>query len=372
MATDNVLLEFVQGDTVDSVDRENCIIYGAKVLGTRSKNPPPHNNLYPATTRSAALPMIEGLAVGINHPAPDEATKTRPYQDLNGCLRKPRDTADGTRADWHLNPKHPLTEQILWDAANNPRNLAFSINAQAGSKRQTDDGMVVESIERFESVDLVSRGATTNGIFESQRIPMKRSVKVLIESLKAKRPGYSRALKEMAEAGLMTPDTQMDEPAGDAPAGDDSGDADHEVALKQGFKGAMGAVLDDDSMDMKAKLAKLKEIMTAQEKLLKKPDAPAADDKPADDSPAVESLKLQNRALHLLMEANLRPDKVLSKAIQGCKTEAEVKELIEASRNGPTHRGARSAAAGTAVANGKLTESKIPEKAADWGKSLIE
>ncbi len=303
-----------------------------------------------------------------------------------GLVKNVREAGDGLYGDWYFPPKHPLAESVFWDAENNPRGPGFSINGKAGSKRPTDAGTVVESIEYLETIDLVSRPATTGGLRESMRAtPVKKAVKVLIEELKAKRPGWSRYLREAAEAGLMTPDTQMDVPPEAAPA---SEDADHEVALKAGFKGAMGVILDDESMDLKTKLAKLKEIMTAQEKLMgggakggkgdacppgEKKDDPGAKGGKGDDKKdeAMESLKLQLKARDLLMEAGIRPDRVLTKALDACTTEVEIKELIEAgkARGTATYQGARS---GYTPPAGKVTEAAIPANGADWGKSLVE
>ncbi len=396
----NQLLEFVQGGKPDAadIDRENGCIRGVKLLGEASRNPPPSNHVYPRSTREAAIPLFEGAAVCVDHPAPDEVSRTRSYRDGMGVIRNVREKGDGLYGDWFFNPKHALAEQVFWDAINSPKGPGFSINGNAGAKRHTDVGMVVESIDSLTSIDLVSRPATTAGLRESQRLPMKMKLRDLIEHLKFTRPGYARGLREVAESGLMTPDQQADAPLGDAPPdapGDEPGDADHEVALKQGFRGAMLAVIDDDGMDMGGKIAKLKEIMKAQEKLMsgakggkggkgaecppgEKPDPGAKGGKgdeppPKKDDDAMESLRLQNRALHLLMESGIRPDRVLSKALEGCRTEAEVKELIEAgrSRGQTTYNGARSAPAGTS-ATSTVQEAAIPATGADWAKTLLE
>ncbi len=399
MSGTNQLLEFVQSEKLpaDRIDREKGCLRGVRLLGERSANAPPFNHVYPRSTREAALYLFEGVRVNCDHPDPDKASQTRSVRDGMGFITNVREAGDGLYGDWHFNPAHELAANVCWEAANNPRGIAFSINGQSGSKRRSDDGMIVEAIDALSSVDLVSRGATTNGLFESQRPVMKMSIRDLIEHLKYTRPGYARGLREVAESGLMTPDQQADAPLGDAPPdapGDEPGDADHEVALKQGFRGAMLAVIDDDSMDMGGKIGKLKEIMKAQEKLMsgakggkggkgaecppgdpgakggKGADEPDADDKKKD---AMESLRLQNRALHLLMESGIRPDRVLSKALEGCKNEAEIKELIEAgrSRGQTTYNGARSASAGTSAA-ATVQEGAIPATGADWAKTLLE
>jgi hypothetical protein len=44
------------------VNRQRGIIYGVKVLGERSANPPPRNNVYPRKAREAAARLFEGCS----------------------------------------------------------------------------------------------------------------------------------------------------------------------------------------------------------------------------------------------------------------------------------------------------------------------
>jgi len=155
----------------------------------------------------------------------------------------------------------------------------------------------------------------------------------LIESLATKRPAYVKALREMAEAGIMSPDTAMDAPA-DAPAGE----ADHETALKQGFRAAVMAIMDDDGLDTAAKLKKMRDVLRAEEKLIGgDKEEPARKEGGEDMAAAEESkkLKLEVAGLRLLLEAGLKPTKVLGRALSACTTEAEMKELIEEHKAAP-------------------------------------
>jgi hypothetical protein len=76
-------------------------------------------------------------------------------------------TGEGLFADFHFNPKHPLSEQLVWDAEHAPENVGFSHNVQARTRRQGDN-LIVESISKVQSVDLVADPATTRGLFEQQ------------------------------------------------------------------------------------------------------------------------------------------------------------------------------------------------------------
>jgi hypothetical protein len=363
----------------ERIDRVNGVIRGVKFLGERSANPPPFNHLYPKSTRAKAIPLLEGKKINGDHPSRDKATDARSIWDGIGlgyaCNIK--EGGDGLYGDWHFNPKHPRAEDICWEAEHNPSGLSFSINGGSDHKRRTDDGVVVESIDSLQSIDLVSRGATTNGLFEDLIVTTKRKVSVLIEALKLTRPGYSRGLREEAAAGVLSPDTMMDEPPAEAAP---SEPADHEAALKTGFKGAMVAVLDDESMDMGAKLKKLKEIMTAQEKLLSggKKEEPAKEEPAAEEARRRAAGNLRESALLALGRKGVKLTPTIELAIKGCTTEVEINGLVESlatgGGTGPAW-GAKSSGWNppkTDAQGRPLTESKIPEKAADWGKSLIE
>jgi hypothetical protein len=256
------------------VDRQRGVIYGVKVLGERSANPPPRNNIYPRSTRERAAGLIEGARVYIDHPARNAAGDSRSYHDSLGVLRKVRESGHGLVADFHFNPKHSRSEQICWDAVNAPEHVGFSINAEAGSVRPEPSGRVVESIAHVHSVDLVSRPATTNGLFEARRRSTVYRIITRKQLLEALRRGGKHRQARLLEAAAEAAGIGDDMPMAEAP---DGGAPDHEEALKQGFRAAVHAVVDDDTMDTAEKIRRMREILKAQEKLL------AGDDEDDDD-----------------------------------------------------------------------------------------
>ena len=379
--------EWVQSAAVESIDREKGIIRGVKLLGEASVNPPPHDNLYPRETRAKAIALMEGRRVCIDHPATGQAGQTRPYEEGMGLVKNVREKGDGLYGDWHFPPKHRLAEQAFWDAENAPHNLGFSINGD-GVKRRENGRALVEEITVLDSVDLVSRPATTNGIFEA-RHPMttKKKVSALIESLKASRPGYARGLKEMAEAGLMSPDQEMEEPAAKGPelAADEA--ADHGEAILN----AAIAVLRDTALDTPTKITKIRKLLgiadeggaseaapgeegtefpgsgsneirgknqDGQKRAMwaKDPDNPYSESRKGKGKGGnlLEAALLQIKARDLAADMGVPLNPILRKAIEACKTEAEVKGLLESAKapaNGPQlprlYDGARSAGPGT-------------------------
>ena len=102
------------------------------------------------------------------------------------------------RADLHYNPKHPLAEQLAWDAENSPESVGFSHVVEAVTRRvQKED--VVESIVKVHSADLVADPATTSGLFEQEHQntgvwDVADYATLTVEELKKQRPDLAESL----------------------------------------------------------------------------------------------------------------------------------------------------------------------------------
>ena len=199
-----VLQEFVdsRGATL-RVDREKGIIEGVKVLGLQSKN----GRTYPKETAARAVGLYEGAKVNLDHPR-GNAADPRSYADRLGSLRNVRvEQGDGgLRGDFHFNPKHPIAEQLLWDAEHAPENVGFSHNVEARTSRK-DGKTVVEEIIRVQSVDLVADPATTRGLFESTNSPTEKEANMGVEwtevteaTLRTNCPDVAKTIAEKAIA----------------------------------------------------------------------------------------------------------------------------------------------------------------------------
>ncbi len=144
------------------VDRQAAVIRGVKLLGLESRN----GRSYLPEALAQAAPLYEDAKVNVNHPKGNPGGP-RDYQDRIGVIRGVRVAAgEGLFADFHFNPKHPLAEQLIWDAEHAPENVGLSHNVEARTARR-GDRVVVEAITRVQSVDLVADPATTRGLFES-------------------------------------------------------------------------------------------------------------------------------------------------------------------------------------------------------------
>jgi hypothetical protein len=157
-----MLQEFVDsGNQRLRVDRDAGIIRGVKLLGLASRN----GRRYRESALTDAVTLYEGSKVNINHPK-GHPLSPRDYQDRLGVVREVRfRTGEGLFGDLHFNPKHALSEQLVWDAENAPQNVGMSHNVLARTSLDGGD-TVVEAITKVQSIDLVADPATTSGLYE--------------------------------------------------------------------------------------------------------------------------------------------------------------------------------------------------------------
>ncbi|HUW30176.1 MAG TPA: hypothetical protein VM223_01040 [Planctomycetota bacterium] len=178
------------------VDREKGIIEGVKILGLESAN----GRTYPKQTIAAAARLYEGSKVNLNHPD-GNPTQPRDYRDRLGTMREVRigQGDGGLFADFHFNPKHPIAEQLFWDAEHSPENVGFSHNVAAKVSR-SNGKVVVEEITRVQSVDLVADPATTKGLYEhaQDQDTEDGDMPATLESLQADQPDLLKSIRETA------------------------------------------------------------------------------------------------------------------------------------------------------------------------------
>lgn len=162
---DAPILEYTQAGTGVRLDREQGILHDVKILGLASLNA----RSYAPAALERARNLYENAKVNVNHPKGNPLSP-RDYQDRLGSIQNVvfRDN-DGLYADFYFNPRHPLAEQLMWDAEHAPGNVGFSHNILARTAQQQDGTLLVEEITAVRSVDLVADPATTHGLFESQQ-----------------------------------------------------------------------------------------------------------------------------------------------------------------------------------------------------------
>lgn len=149
-----------------TIDREKGIVHGVRIVNVESGN----GRRYPAAVLRACVAAYEGRGVNVGH-------RKNPHDFDDpvikfGQLRNVRTVVEGgLEADLHLNPKHSFAEPFLWACENSPSLYALSHHAMVkwANKPAADGARVAESILGVASVDIVSVGGTTSGVFESDQ-----------------------------------------------------------------------------------------------------------------------------------------------------------------------------------------------------------
>lgn len=157
-----------QGSTVD---RENWVIRGVKVLGRKSRN----GRIYEDDAIRDSARLCENLPVTVRGGHDREG---RDYHCQNGQLRSGEARFLGTEKaasyyDWYLNPKDELTEKICYDAEHFPQNVPLSHEVSVYEGDVDKEGVLhVERLIEVDGVAAVYRGGTNRSLFESEQEQM--------------------------------------------------------------------------------------------------------------------------------------------------------------------------------------------------------
>ena len=238
------------------VDREAGRIHGVKIIGTKSAN----GRVYPIDVLTKAAPLYEGATVNIDHPrGPDS---NRSVADTFGTVRnvtvKPSGAEPGLYADLEYLKSHPMAAQVAESAERFPNKIGLSHNADGRGSRDRNGTFLVESIDKVISVDLVKEPATNKSLFEGVQTVNLRTIKLseMIGTLPVE-SHERRLLTRMVEEGAMSGETM-------AATSDQPGP---EEAIKAAFRAEIIKAFDDTSLDAKATLARIKEVIKAHEKV---------------------------------------------------------------------------------------------------------
>jgi hypothetical protein len=143
------------------IDRDSGLIEGVRILGPTSRN----GRTYSPKAMEQAARLYEGAPVNIDHPRGEG--KDRPVSDAFGWIRNVRQMPDGVYGDLHFLKSHPQADVVAEAAERNPNRLGLSHHAE-GAVRMDGASVVVESVDKVYSVDLVQTPATNAGLFESE------------------------------------------------------------------------------------------------------------------------------------------------------------------------------------------------------------
>ncbi len=252
--------------TPKKVNPETGMLEGVKLLGWESKN----KRRYPKAVIEKYIERYRDRASYYAH-----GSGERHFDDLAGNIHNPRVEPDGLYGDVKVLMKDSRSSKLFEVAQSMPHRIGMS-HVAVGDGHYDDDGvLVVDTIDEVVSIDIVTDPATTNGLFESidrKGIVVKLKFRKLIETIEGKNKGarakWAKWLREesaASDAPVMSADVDADADAGP------------EDMLKKGFRAAIIKILDDDTLDLAAKMSQIKDIMKTEEKMLAKdePEPPA-------------------------------------------------------------------------------------------------
>jgi hypothetical protein len=241
--------------TPTKVDQENGVIHGAKILGSVSAN----GYTYAPKALQEAVNLYEGIDVNLDHPPRTNADQDRPMMEGVGVISKPYFKDGGIYGDIHLIMSHPSSKLLLERAERFPENFGLSHNAIAGKQTTHKGKLTIESIARVRSVDFVRRPATTKTLFESKEDTVPNpTVKDVLKALPNTHPlnPLATVLQEQLtdQTILETAVTTED-------------DVDSDEAISIAFETVLVATYRDTKLDTKGKLSRIKDALTAQDKI---------------------------------------------------------------------------------------------------------
>lgn len=311
----------------NKVDREAGIIRDVKILGQVSKN----GREYATKAMQEAVKLYEGADVNVNHVDAKEKGSRSVLEGVGWLVGVHHDDKrNGVYGDLHLLKTHAVTPVLFEAAERRPERFGLSHHAD-GSVVHRGRKVIIESIEKVHSVDLVQNPATTNGLFEHvEEKGQTMKLKEYVEQIDAKNELQPILLK-LLESDAMAPMAEADMPAEAPAAGGESDDQ-----IKAAFRQAVIAAFDDDSLDTKATLKKISDILKAYDKLQgggSSPSKSQPSDSAPSDSTAQESEVRKSHARELLEAAGVdKPSSAQVNAVAALTDAKERKELLEAFR----------------------------------------
>lgn len=248
-------------DSKPRVDEENGVIAGVKLLGVESKN----GRRYPVEVMHRRVGLYEGAKSYINHPRRRdlEQGEDRSFRDWAGTVENCRVENNGIYGDLRLRTKSRDFPEIVEAADKFWKD--FGMSHVADCEGTIEEGVyVVEDIGQVFSIDIVTDPATVESLYESTGQPMpkreskttsKRVREIIAESSTDK---TLRLLLQEMEGEVVTADTPVEMPA----------EASADDQMKAAIRAAVMAAVDDDSLDTKATLKKIGEIVKMHEKIV--------------------------------------------------------------------------------------------------------
>jgi predicted regulator of Ras-like GTPase activity (Roadblock/LC7/MglB family) len=203
---------------------------------------------------------------------------------------------DGVYGDLHYLKSHPQADVVAEAAERNPNRLGLSHHAE-GAVRMDGASVVVESVDKVYSVDLVQTPATNAGLFESEGKRMT-----------------IREAAEMAGEEKVLAAEGMGEYA-DKPMRENEGD----------YFSAMVSEVLASGADRSEKMKKIAAILKAQEMLTAEaPSAPAAPEGEMEEQAGEEVKKMAESVAQIMGKLDS-----LVESVSSIKAEHDARKLLE-------------------------------------------
>jgi len=185
-----------------NINKETGVISGVRVLNPVSKN----KRDYSPQAVKDVIGLAEGARVFDQHSSTSPGS--RKSGDMLGMLRNVREVRNGATADLQVSAKAPW---LLEDAKRMPESIMLSINAKGRGRIQPGNGrLLVESVSKLNSVDLVPIGGTTTSLFESDQEDEQVDLsKLTLAELRENCPDMVGQIEEAA-AKIATADSGKD------------------------------------------------------------------------------------------------------------------------------------------------------------------
>lgn len=252
------LLEVSRNSSI-RLDKDKGIVHRVKIHGANSKN----GYVYSPAALQDVARLVEGAEVNIDHPDIDDANRVRGVTENFGVLENVTVESGGVYGDLHYLKSHSFSKTFEEKVERFPQKIGLSINAR-GSKRSQRGSVIIENVLKINSVDLVTRPATNDSLFESVQVLEGRTVEEIILD----NPDYIDFADDLLEA---CPGCQAGGGASLLNSPTKESELNGEDEIKEAIKKLILAALDDPEFTAVGSLAKIRDVLNAQESLLGKP-----------------------------------------------------------------------------------------------------
>jgi hypothetical protein len=178
----------ISGVQESQIDEAAGVIRDVKLLGKVSKN----KRVYTEAALDESARFYNGIRVNLDHPPIHNAKSERKFTEGVGVIRNVRRAENEVRGDFHYLKTHPYGPSIAESARRFPESFGFSHNAE-GETKMVNGQTYVEHITKAHSLDVVTRPATTEGLFEEEDPSLggqNMSESTISEAIKTLPPEY--------------------------------------------------------------------------------------------------------------------------------------------------------------------------------------